>query len=297
MKTKGTVFNIQRFCTDDGPGIRTTVFLKGCPLCCIWCHNPEGVSPRPSVEYDHALCRGCQACAAACRNNCHSFLHGNEHIFSSASCLACGACADSCRYGALRLLGRDMTAEEVVSEAEKDMIFYAGSGGITLSGGEPLMQPDFSCSVLSLAKIKGMSTCVETSGYADRKALEQAARYTDLFLFDIKETDEELHIKYTSVSLCKILENLALLCTLGKTIRLRCPIIPGLNDRTEHFRALGELRKSLTFPDPDSDSGIQLMPYHPLGIGKARRFGMPEKQVFRTPSCEELEMWNRLIRE
>ena len=158
------------------------------------------------------------------------------------------------------------------------------------------MQPDFTARLLRLAKEAGLHTCVETSGYGSPEKLRELAQWTDLFLFDLKETSETLHISYTGVSNRLILENLSLLNQMGKTIRLRCPVIPGLNDRKEHFRALKQLAKSLRCPDPDSDGGIQIMPYHLLGKGKGTRFGAEDMPVYELPTQEQIRSWNQQIR-
>ncbi|MBE5772510.1 MAG: glycyl-radical enzyme activating protein [Clostridiales bacterium] len=266
--TAGTVFNIQRFSTYDGPGIRTCVFLKGCPLHCLWCHNPESHSTGVQMFYRADLCAGCGACAAACPAGCHRMDMG-KHVFDRSLCQSCGRCADVCPANAMEMCGGTMSAEEVMQEVLHDRLFYGTSGGgMTLSGGEPLMQFDFVLALLQLAKENGIHTAVETSGYTHRDIIELAP-YTDLWLYDVKLTDEAKHIAYTGVSKQLILENLRRLDAAGAKIVMRCPIIPDVNLDPDHFDGLANLARSLK-----NISAIHLEPYHPLGVSKARQLGM-----------------------
>ncbi len=282
----GTIFNIQKFCTDDGPGIRTTVFLKGCHLNCQWCHNPEGLDSAPILDYADNLCKYCRRCEAVCKNGCHSFAN-NEHSIDRSGCNNCGQCQQACIYGALKSCGQIMTASEVIKTALADKAFYEKSGGgITISGGEPLLQPDFVLAICALAKENGIHTCIETSGAVDFEVIRQIKPYVDLFLYDIKETDNENHKRYVGISNLLPLENIQKLNELGADILIRCPIIPGVNDRNDHFSNLKKLYDSL-----NNAIGIQLMPYHALGQGKTDRFGIKNINIFTAPSDEDIAKW------
>lgn len=286
--TTATVFNIQKFCTDDGPGIRTTVFLKGCHLRCAWCHNPEGLSPAPRLAYSPVDCVSCRRCEAVCPNGVHSFEYGQHHIDRSR-CIRCGLCVETCNYGALSFCGETMTAAQVLETALADKAFYSPQGGITISGGEPLLQPDFVLALGTLAKEQSIHVCVETSGAVPFPVIEKILPAVDLFLFDIKETDPDNHLRYTRVKNDLPIENIRKLDSLGVPLILRCPIIPGVNDRPAHFEALAALFTSL-----DHALGIQLMPYHALGQGKTTRFGA-QSQDFRVPDSGEVAGWNQII--
>jgi pyruvate formate lyase activating enzyme len=242
---EGIVFNIQRFCVDDGPGIRTTVFLKGCPLRCRWCHNPESHCPE-SQPFGDEIC------------------------------------------------GKRMTVAQVMDEVKKDAVFYANSGGgLTLSGGEPLLQFDFAYAIAQQAKTAGFHTCVETSGFGRAEDIEKLATVADLFLFDWKLTDSTLHKAYTGVDNRMILENLQRVDAAGAAIILRCPIIPGVNDTQEHFGGIAAVANSLK-----NILAIEVEPYHTLGISKYQKLGLPvEPHSFRTPDAQQTDQWLEQIRQ
>ena len=261
---KGTLFNIQRFSTADGPGIRTVVFLKGCNLRCAWCHNPESHSTRSEVLFKPELCIGCGACTLVCANH---RLEGG-HSFHRAACAGCGKCAQVCATNALELCGDEKTAQQVMDTVLRDIPFYEESGGgLTLSGGEPLLQYEFALELLKLAKAQGLHTAIETCGYTQQD-LAALAKYVDLWLYDVKLLSEDAHRRFTGVSNGQILENLRLLDRMGAKLVLRCPILAEVNLTQAHFDGLAQLANSL-----QNVTAIHLEPYHPLGISKAQQLG------------------------
>jgi pyruvate formate lyase activating enzyme len=214
-------------------------------------------------------CIGCKECLKVCPKGLHSFKDNGEHIIDRANCIACGECAESCA-GAIELCGKEMSVDEVITEVMKDASFYKNSGGgMTLSGGDPFMQHEFSLELLKAAKEKGLHTCIETCGYVSRDILERFIPYVDIFLWDVKESDEERHKKYTGVSNVRILENLKYLDQRGAKVILRCPIIPEYNLREEHLLFLGELAESLACVQR-----VEIEPYHPLGSSKSQALGI-----------------------
>ena len=286
----GTVFNIQRFCVNDGPGIRTTVFLKGCPLSCAWCHNPESNSARPELFYDADKCVSCGRCVSLCPQKAHLMENG-RHQLRRESCVRCMACAET-HCPALAAAGETRRAEDVMAEVLRDRPFYqASGGGMTLSGGEPFFQEAFVLDLLRLAREAQVHTCVETCGFAPLSLLEQAARWVDLFLYDIKLTDPALHRQWTGVSNDRILENLRALDKMGAKTVLRCPVIPGVNDTLAHFQGVAKIANSLTHLQE-----IHLEPYHPLGVSKARRLGRESLlEGISFPSEAAVQDWIRQI--
>ena len=267
-KKQRIIFNIQKFSLNDGPGIRTTVFMKGCMLRCIWCHNPESKSPKQQLMLYSSRCIGCRACEKVCPRGFHHFDENGVHLIDRSGCSVCGTCADAC-VGALEIVGKPMNAEEIVQAVLRDKAFYDNSGGgMTLSGGEPLLTPDITLEVLRLAKEKGLHNCIETCGYAAWEDIEALLPYVDLFLWDFKESDDARHIEYTGVSNKRILENLRRLNDAGAKIILRCPIIPGCNDRKDHLLAIAALAEEL-----DGVQRVDVEPYHPLGQSKSEGIG------------------------
>jgi glycyl-radical enzyme activating protein len=265
----GMVFDIQKFSLHDGPGIRTTVFLKGCPLRCLWCHNPEAHEAGPEISFIPSKCVGCGVCVQACPQNGHAIASDGTHSFHRTRCRRCGACTETCYAKALESIGGEMSVAAVLTDVEKDKPFYATSGGgMTVSGGEPLFQFDFTLALLQEAKRHGLHTCIETCGFAPFERLERLVPVVDLFLYDYKETDPARHREYTGVPPEVIVDNLVRLDRLGAKSILRCPIIPGLNARDDHFAGIAALANRLR-----NLGEIHLMPYHPLGHPKSARLG------------------------
>ena len=287
----GQIFNIQRFCVNDGPGIRTTVFCKGCPLRCVWCHNPESQNPKTELMFDDANCVMCGKCIGVCPNGCHGFDVGT-HTIDRKKCTGCLKCTEiGC--GALEGTGYEVSVDDVMKKVLSDRIFYEKSGGgMTLSGGEPLFQPEFAEALLKTAKSEGLHTCVETCGFAKWETVERIAAYTDIFLFDIKETSPELHEKYTGASNSMIFDNLRRLDEAGKEIVLRCPIIPGMNDRDEHLYSIAGLAESLSHI-----LEINVEPYHPLGVSKCAKLGRKsETDAIGFPENRTVDQWIEKIK-
>jgi pyruvate formate lyase activating enzyme len=295
MTISGQIFNIQRFSIHDGPGVRTTVFLKGCPLRCIWCHNPESKEEKPEISFYDEKCLLCGACAAVCPEGRHVIGRKNgdengavQHRYNREGCLRCGRCGEVCPPGALSVIGRTAGVEDVIAEVKRDEPFYKNSGGgMTLSGGEPFFQAEFTLALLALARKEKIHTCVETSGAAPEDVLLKATENTGLFLYDIKETDPERHKTFTGGELDPIIRNLKSLDAAGAAIILRCPVIPGCNDREDHFRGIGALADKLKNVDH-----IDVEPYHPLGLSKAAGIGKQAGfQETVIPSREQAEAW------
>ena len=288
MFVNGTIFDIQKFSLHDGPGIRTTVFLKGCPLRCAWCHNPESWVHEKQLLYSAEKCISCGSCVTLCPQGCHTLSDSSKHIFERAKCTACGACTKKCYADALTLCGKEMSVEDVLEQVLKDKIFYKNSGGgMTLSGGEPMAQFPFTLELIRQAKTAGLHVAIETCGFAQESQYAQLTELVDLFLFDIKSVDAIKHKEYTGQSNELILKNLRFLDSKGVNIRLRCPLIPGLNDAENDLRAIAELANSLP-----NVQGIDVEPYHPLGVSKAAQLGM--KEFFNAPFAEK-EHWDSWI--
>ena len=269
-QTEGWVLNIERYTLHDGPGIRTTVFLKGCPLRCLWCSNPESQLSRPELVYFEDNCTACGRCLGVCPQD--AILQetpGAPVTILYDRCDGCGICVDSCVYEALTLAGEQMTAGEVVEIVARDLPFYKHSeGGLTISGGEPFNQPEFASAVLHLAQEKGIRTAIQTSGQAPLSSVKQLLPHLDLVIFDIKHLDNQTHKKLTGVPNAQILSNLSYINSTGTPITLQIPLIPGLNDSTENLDRLAALVGSL-----ESVQGLSVLAYHTLGLTKYRCTG------------------------
>lgn len=251
----GKIFEIKRFAVHDGDGIRTTVFFKGCPLKCIWCHNPEGISYKPQLAYYRDKCVRCGECARVCETKAHKIV-GDEHIYDRKLCVACGKCADVCLGNALYFYGKEVDVDELIGELLKDKSFYDNSGGgVTLSGGECLMQADFCVELLKKLKENGVSTAVDTCGYVLRTSIDKVLSFTDIFLYDIKAIDENVHIKCTGHANKLILDNLKHIDKCGKKIEIRIPFVPEYNDV--------EIEEIAKFISGLNNVGkVRILPYH-----------------------------------
>lgn len=280
----GVVFNIQKFCLHDGDGIRTCVFLKGCPLDCLWCHNPESKSRTVQLAFTDRKCTACGRCLAVCQGR--SIADGRLKLDRTA-CIGCGKCADVCLNGANELLGSEMSAAEVMDEVLKDKIFYGTDGGLTVSGGEPSYQPEFTLELLSMAKDAGITRAIETCGSGSRDFYQRAAELGTTFLFDLKCMDPVRHKRLVGADNRHIIDNLLYLFSAGADVIIRLPMIPGCNDSDEDIKNLAVFLKE----HEGSYRYAELMPYHPLGVGKAEKIG--EVQDYnRAPAAEsEIDRW------
>jgi pyruvate formate lyase activating enzyme len=264
----GTIFNIMRYAINDGPGIRTSVFLKGCPLECWWCHNPEGMTGRPEVAYRVERCILCGDCVEVCPNGA---LHrADTHVERDPDlCAACGTCADHCLTGARETVGREISVDDLLIEILKDRVFYDESGGgVTFSGGEPLLQTEFLAAMVKVCREHGVHTAIETSGYTSPANLELVMNDTDLFLFDLKLIDDGMHRRHTGVSNRIILRNLAALAGRRKAVIVRIPVIAGVNDDAASIGAIGAFVGGL-----DGIREVHLLPGHERAGAKYRSLG------------------------
>lgn len=286
------VTKIQKFCTGDGPGIRTTVFLKGCPLRCVWCHNPETQSAKQEFYYTEKFCVSCGSCIAVCPTGAHAIVDG-RHVLDRSKCVRCMQCVPACFSMALEACSTPQTIEEIYAEAMKDRAFYGKTGGVTVSGGEPMLYADAVAELFGMFREAGVNTAMETCGFFEREKLREVLPVTDLFLWDVKDTDEERHLRNTGVSFEKIRENLRAADEMGARTILRCILIRGVNDHRTHLESVARLYGSL-----EHCFGVELLPYHTYGDSKRAQLGLPSSAHPEwIPGTEELQAAKAFLRK
>lgn len=278
---KATIFEIKRFAVHDGDGIRTTVFFKGCPLRCRWCHNPEGISPKPELAFYEHKCIGCGECLSVCPEGAHKIKNGT-HTLDRSLCVSCGKCAENCIGEALTVYGKRVTVDELVPILLEDRDFYENSGGgITLSGGECLMNADFCRELLRRLKDEGINTAIDTCGFASKESLDKVIAFTDIFLYDIKAYKNSVHNFCTSHENGIILENLKYLASQGKNMEIRIPYVPEYND--------GEIEDIAKFISTFKNiSQIRILPYHSYASSKYAALGLENTLPERMPEENEI---------
>lgn len=293
MTSEGLVFDIQRFSVHDGPGIRTTVFLKGCSLRCFWCQNPEGINLGQEIMFFPERCIGCARCIAACPQRAH-VRQGDAHVYLRAKCLVCGKCAETCYADALMPTARSMTVDDVVEEVLRDRVFYEESnGGVTLSGGGPVTQHEFSTAILEQCKIAGLHTAVETEANCPWTDLLTLLPVTDLIMIDIKHIDPDKHRKVTGVSNGRILENATRLAQMDQPFVIRVPVIPTVNDTTEEIGRIADFARVLA-----NLKWLELVRFHRLGEDKYHGLGLNYAAGgLRTPAKQKMNELVQRARE
>ena len=286
----GIIFNIQKFSVHDGPGIRTTVFFKGCPLRCLWCHNPESQNTKKEMLYDRKKCVLCRTCEEVCPEKAIR-LENDRMVTDMDKCTFCGKCVTYCMYEARDIAGKEYTVDEVVKVVLQDKVFYKQSGGgVTVSGGEPLMQIDFVEELLRRLKEEGIHTAVDTCGAVSFEVLERAAKYTDLFLYDIKLMDDQKHREYIGASNKLINDNLIKLSKIHNNINIRMPIIEGVNADDSHIEEALRLIKDLNIEK------INLLPYHDFAKHKYYKLGLGyESEKMSKPSDEKMNAYKEIF--
>ncbi|NLJ57993.1 MAG: glycyl-radical enzyme activating protein [Tissierellia bacterium] len=284
------IFNIQKFSIHDGPGIRTTVFFKGCPLKCMWCHNPESQESKNQILYNSEDCTLCGTCVKVCPENAIK-IENNILTTDLKKCNFCGLCEIYCIQGVRQIVGKDYTLDQVVKEVLKDRVFYEKSnGGVTVSGGEPLIYIDFVEELFKKLKEENIHTAVDTSGAVNFEALERIAKYTDLFLYDIKLMDNEKHKKFIGSSNRLILENLIKLSKIHNNINIRMPIVEGVNATVDH------IEKTMNFIEKLNVRKINLLPYHSIGKHKYSKLALDyREEEMSKPSEEKMQHFKAIL--
>ncbi len=289
---RGIVFDIQRYSLHDGPGLRTNVFLKGCGLSCRWCSNPEAKEPHPEIAFFERTCFLCGDCLPTCSEAAIA-IEDHHLTWNRLKCNQCGRCAEACLSHSFSLIGKLMTAGTVVAEVMRDAAFYSGHGGLTLTGGEPTLQPEFAEAVLRLSKQEGLHTAIETCGAVRWPNIERLLPYLDLVLFDLKHMDPEVHQQFTGASNAVILDNLRQVARAGAKLIVRVPLIPGFNADPQSLAAIAKFVLSLQVVRE-----IHVLAYHTLGKGKYRALGIPyELEHYPPMKLEEAEHWAAIFRE
>ena len=290
IERKATIFNIQKYNMYDGPGVRTLIFFQGCPLRCKWCANPEGMIRRPRIMFKSNMCVDCGACVDVCPVGKHVFSNETmkHEVRRDIDCIGCGKCVDACLKSALSVVGEVKTISELLEIVEEDRTFYEVSGGgVTLGGGEVLMQPEAASSLLMACKQEGINTAIETCGYAKLESVLKVAEFTDLFLFDIKHINSDKHFQWTGVRNEQILENLQELLRRKYNVKIRMPLLKGVNDCQDDIE---NVMKFLTpFKDYKNFKGVDLLPYHKMGVNKYNQLGV-EYPITGDPSLSNEDL-------
>ncbi|MBP1890515.1 pyruvate formate lyase activating enzyme [Clostridium moniliforme] len=296
IERKARIFNVQKYNMYDGPGVRTIIFFQGCPLRCKWCANPEGMMKKNRVMFKSNLCIDCGQCAEVCPVGIHTMNNiTNKHeVNHNIECIGCGKCVDVCCNSAITIVGETKTISELMEIIEEDRTFYELSGGgVTLGGGEVLMQPEAAANLLMACKNSGINTAIETSGYAKVEDILKVAEFTDLFLFDIKHINSEEHFKWTGVRNEQILYNLEKLLQNKYNVQIRMPLLKGVNDKREYIEKTMEFL--MPYKDYKNFKGIDLLPYHKMGVNKYNQLGVDYK-IEGDPSLtnedlDKIESW------
>ena len=297
MTDQGITYDIQKFSLDDGPGIRTIVFFKGCPLRCKWCANPESQLVSQEIGHHYTRCIECGKCAANCPKQAISMIGGDKKLMiDRTKCVVCGTCVKGCIYRAFSIYGRKSTVEELYEDIDKDRVYYNRSGGgVTLSGGEILMQADFAAALLKRCKEGGLHTCVETCGYASEEQFKKIVPYVDMFLYDLKSLNDEVHKKWTGCSNEPILRNLDIAMESDSEVVIRWPLIPTVNNTEEN---LALMRNKLVELNKRKPVSVEILPYHNYGSGKYtmthREYELSE---LKTPPAEEVEKVKKMFED